>query len=145
MEMHHSIEQAATRMAAQLQSSKLLSLLYPPNNGLAEDEIAAIGRLQKDASLESAMRKVIASAASEPLYHLISILDGIGDPRGLNEVWLGARIEPNSDEADGSEDIEPLRYDFYESYWAWRQCRPNPGWRLDTLGTDEPPDHAYEV
>jgi hypothetical protein len=25
---------------------------------------------------------------------------------------------------------------FYESYWAWRRRRPNPGWRLDTYDGD---------
>jgi hypothetical protein len=132
MEMHRSIERAATGMAEQLQSSKIPSLLYPPNDGFTEDEIAAIRDLQISSSLKSALRKVIASAASEPLYHLICILDGIGDPMELDEPWLGARIEPRSNKTEGSEDIEPLRYDFYESYWAWRHRRPNPGWRLDT-------------
>ena len=47
------------------------------------------------------------------------------------------RIEPVPLDSDEYEENEPLRYDFFDSYWDWRKMRPEPGWRLDDLD-DQP-------
>jgi hypothetical protein len=133
LEMHRNIENAAGRVAAQLTSREGLQLSYPPNHGLTDNEISALRNLNVGPGLESAFRKAIASAVSEPLYYLMCILDGIGEPAELGERWFGARIDPIPPEPDGMPEAEPLRYDYYESYWEWRRIRPDPGWRLDDL------------
>jgi hypothetical protein len=132
LQMHRSIEEVAARVASELRSG-VASLSYPPNCGLTRDETRAIAELRSIAGLESALRKIVASAASFPLYHFICILDGIGDPADYDGEWLGARIDPVPLDSDGSEENEPLRYEFFDSYWDWRKMRPEPGWRLDDL------------
>jgi hypothetical protein len=139
LDMHRSIEEVSTKVASQLVSSTRPTLVYPPNAGLNSAEAQAVGQLKAIPGLESALRKIIASAASEPLYHLVCILDGIGDPSNFEGPWLGARIEPVSDVSDeAQEDVEPLRYDFYDFYWEWRKRRPDPGWRLDEWNGQNP-------
>ena len=71
--MHRSIEEVATKVASELRSG-VASLYYPPNSGLTDDENRAIAELRSIVGLESALRKIVASAASFPLYHLIGIL-----------------------------------------------------------------------
>jgi hypothetical protein len=55
--------------------------------------------------------------------------DHIFDERHLNEV-----LNPRN----AFLALKPtLSHDaLYESYWAWRRRRPNPGWRLDTCEDD---------
>jgi hypothetical protein len=131
LEMHRSIEEAASRAASGLVSSHLPSPFYPPNAGLTEEEAEAVQGLMPSPALENALRKLIASAASEPLQHLLCILDGITDPVDYDGLWLGARIEPVEDEPRDAQDDEALRYEFMDHYWEWRCRRPDPGWRLD--------------
>jgi hypothetical protein len=142
LQMHRSIEEAATKMASQVMSADAPQLLYPPNAGFNRAETQAISKLRAIPGLESALRKVIASATSVPLYTLICILDGIGDPADYAGEWLGARIVPLPPDADNSEDVEPLRYEFMDSYWEWRKTRPDPGWRLDDYEGESPNEDA---
>lgn len=138
LQMHRSIEEAATQMAAQVVSSNVPSLNYPPNSGFSEAEVNAIGNLKAIPGMESALRKVIANAASQPLYKLACILDGIADPADYKGKWLGARIKPVSPTSDEDEAEQLWRDNIYESYWEWRRIRPDPGWRLDIWAGEQP-------
>ncbi len=76
--------------------------------------------------MKSAIRKLIADGSAYPLFHLFSLLDGVVDPPQLSDVLDNERVATEIMLHDG----------FYESYWAWRRRRPNPGWRLDTYSGD---------
>lgn len=120
-EMHRSIEESAPVSLRQLMEG-VPELTYPPNHGFERDELEALAALPRTPALERALRKVVADAAAHPLFHLLSLADGIADVPDLEDVQ--------------SEDLlaaEIMLHDgFYESYWTWRRRRPDPGWRLDT-------------
>ena len=127
IEVHRAIEAAATRTAAALRTGAL-ELTYPPNAGLSPAEQAALESLHITPDSESALRKVVADAASAPLFQLFALLDGVGDPGGYDDVWLGLVLsKPGEDEEGG----EMLHDEFFDSYWWWRERRPDPGWKLD--------------
>lgn len=120
-EMHRSIEEAATVSVKKLMDHAP-ELDYPPNHGFLPDELDALTSLPRTQALERALRKVIADAAAYPLFHLLCLLDGVADAPELEGVA-----------ACDQGDVEIMLHDgLYESYWAWRRRRADPGWRLDT-------------
>ncbi|HYG83059.1 MAG TPA: hypothetical protein VD861_21865 [Pyrinomonadaceae bacterium] len=128
IEVHRYIEDAATRTAAALRAGSV-GILYPPNGGLTDAEQAALASLTVTPDLESALRKVIADAASIPLFHFFCLLDGVGTPQEYDGGWIGLALSrPNEDEDQG----DFLHDEFNDTYWTWRKVRPDPGWKLDT-------------
>lgn len=128
IEVHRYIEDAATSTAAALRAGRV-GILYPPNGGLTDAEQAALESLKVTPDLESALRKVIADAASSPLFHLFCLLDGVGTPHQHGEEWVGLALSRMT------EDEEPSNFlhdEFNDTYWTWRAVRPDPGWKLDT-------------
>jgi hypothetical protein len=119
-EMHRAIEESATVTVNQLAAGEPL-LTYPPNHGLSPEEIAALDSIPKTPAMKSALRKIIADAAAYPLFHLLSLADGVAEPPLLDDVQ----------EVEQSAVAIMLHDGFNESYWAWRRRRPDPGWRLD--------------
>jgi hypothetical protein len=117
-EIHRTIEESATRTAHALLVG-YPDLTYPPNAGLLPDEIAALKSIPKSASMESALRKLFADAASHPVFHLMCLADGVADAPEFNGT-------------EDRDDSLMLHDAFFESYWAWRKRRPDPGWKLDT-------------
>jgi hypothetical protein len=120
-ELHRSVEQSATVAVEQLMSGTP-DLTYPPNHGFLADEVAALASIPKSQAMERALRKLIASAAATAIFDLLCLVDGVADAPELEDVR-------DSD----STAVDLMLHDgFYESYWAWRRRRPDPGWRLDT-------------
>jgi hypothetical protein len=128
LELHKAIEETATVTVDQLEA-KENQLSYPPNCGLSEDELLALRGIVFSPALKTALRKVIADAASYPLFHLFSILDSVADPEYYDEQWLGASLELKTGETHQEEGL--LHDAYYEAYWQWRGVRPDPGWKLD--------------
>lgn len=118
LEMHREIEAAATKAVGELIKGEH-NLQYPPNGGFTERERLALKSMPKSPELESALRKIIADAAAWPLFHLFCLADGVIDPdvNALSQV--------------PQDDGMMLHDALYDSYWAWRKQRPDPGWRLD--------------
>ncbi|MEO2091977.1 MAG: hypothetical protein ABGY75_21190 [Gemmataceae bacterium] len=120
-ELHRSVERSASAAVEQLLAGAP-NLAYPPNYGLTPDEQAALASIQKSPAMGSALRKLIASAAATPIFDLLCLVDGVAD----------AEMPQDVRESDATA-VELMLHDgFYESYWAWRRRRPDPGWRLDT-------------
>jgi len=120
-ELHRTIEESASVTAEQLIRGSC-DLTYPPNCGLSADETVALQSLPGTPALDSALRKVIADAAAYPMFHLLSLVDGVADPPSIGDLG-----------GDDQTAKDLLLHDgFYESYWAWRRRRPDPGWQLDT-------------
>lgn len=120
-ELHSSVERSATVAVEQLMAG-IPDLLYPPNHGFLPDEEAALMSITKTSAMARALRKLLASTAATPIFDLLSLVDGVADAPELDDVQ-----EADSPAVDGM-----LHDGFYESYWAWRRRRPDPGWRLDT-------------
>ena len=119
-EMHRTIEEAATGALTRLMQG-IPELTYPPNNGFLADELEALESLPRSPALERALRKIVANAAAYPLFHLMCLADGVADPPALGDMVDGDAV-----------DDDMLHDQFYETYWAWRRRRPDPGWLLDT-------------
>lgn len=121
-ELHRLIERSATAAAEQMMAGTP-ELVYPPNHGFSSDEQAALASLAKTPELESACRKLIASASAATIFDLLCLADGVSDPAPLADIQAGDSTATNLMLHDG----------FFESYWAWRRRRSDPGWRLDTF------------
>ena len=110
LELHREIELTAHRAAEVLAGLKAPGdVLYPPNGGLTDRELAGFGRGGADAV--AAYRKIVADAMAGPIHRLLCLIHDV----------------------------------FYDTYWLWRDRRPDPGWALDTFeGTpeNEPPRGA---
>jgi len=119
-EMHRSVEETAAVVTDCLMKGSP-DLTYPPNNGFSADEADALRSIPKTDAMARALRKLIADAASYPMFHLLCLADGVVDPPDLDDI----------EEGDHSAVQIALHDGFHESYWAWRRRRPDPGWRLD--------------
>jgi hypothetical protein len=130
LEIHKLIEQAAVDAVEGLATSNS-RLTYPPNGGLTEEEQTEVARLDLNPILKIALRKIIADAASVPIFHLFCLIDGVADPEGYDGLWLGYRLVlPSKGEPAPS---SRLHDEFFETYWKWRRTRQDAGWRLDNL------------
>jgi hypothetical protein len=129
-EVHKEIEEAAVKASAALGPEGHPDVVYPPNAGLTQEEREALAAVEANPALVSGVRKLVATAASSPLFALFTMLDGVADPAGIDE-WPVWELTP-------SEDGEELHDRFYDTYWAWRELRPDPGWRLDTYSGPPP-------
>ena len=115
LECHRAVQesaQAALSMISQPENEN--SLTYPPGELLNGKEIAALRKLSDDPILQSALRKIMKDVAAYPLFHLFTLLDGVGDPQGTTD-WSGARLFRSGDEQS------PMLHDeFFNSYRAWK-------------------------
>jgi hypothetical protein len=133
-EVHRSIEAAAHDAARELKTHSV-DLAYPPNAGLTSGEQEALNLLTFDPMTESGVRKVIANAAMRPIFHLFALFDGVADPEGVDD-WLGVVLR-SARESDDNDSM--LHDEFFDSYWEWRDVRPDPGWRLDMPSSSRRP------
>lgn len=131
LDLHRAIEESAINVVEQIRSTKDVSLPYPPNGGLSDNELAEINQLNLNPAAESALKKIVADAASYPVFRLLSLIDGVSDPHELQEFWTGLRLSSIS---NGDEEFESMLHDdFFDSYWEWRKKRPDQSWKLDNL------------
>ncbi|HYF39826.1 MAG TPA: hypothetical protein VD930_09070 [Gemmatimonadales bacterium] len=128
-EVHRAIEEAAASAAAAVRSQEV-QLSYPPNAGFSPAEQRALASFPAAPEAESALRKIIADAASVPLFRLFCLFDAVGAPEDYEDVWLGLSL--NTPDDDDEEPDTMLHDEFFDSYWKWRERRPDPGWKLDT-------------
>src|SRR5687767_9568842 len=118
LEMHRNIEEAAAEAASQLMNSSPPDLVYPPNHGFTSEEELALARLPASPALESALRKVIASGASVPLFGLLQLFDGVRDPEHYSRIWLGIRLHAVPEDGEEDDEEPPFLYhQFGDTYW----------------------------
>lgn len=127
LEVHQAIEDSARIATGSLTpEGRPPHLAYPPNGGLSDEESVALSGLAENPHVVSGLRKVIADAIATPFFRFLNLLDGTGDPLHLkDDDWPGFELV----EAENGQQM--LHDYFFESYWAWRERRPDPGWRLD--------------
>lgn len=127
-DLHRQIESAAVRAAqAIVGSQETPHLTYPPNGGLTPVERAALTSLTRSPALDSALRRVVADAAADAIFHLFCLLDGVADPINYTGTWMPLPV------GKGNADGGMLHDEFMGSYWEWRSQRPDAGWRLDNF------------
>ena len=123
MDVHRAIEESARKAASAVCDSRV-DLNYPPGVSLSSREESAIASVQGSPDLESALRKVIANAASSPLFRLFCLIDGVGDPADYEADWPCFVLSELSDE-EGSSDYM-LHDEFFETYWKWKEKSEDP-------------------
>src|SRR5438309_900220 len=110
-EVHRAIRETAAVTVRQLRD-KTPELAYPPNGILTPDERHALAALMLSPAACSALTKLIADAASYPLFHLFSLIDGVVDPMDAPAGWRGVHL------GQGMSEPDPMLHDMlYESYW----------------------------
>ena len=128
--VHREVEAAATK-AAEVIAGQMArpDLAYPPNGGLTPAEGDALAAVSLGPEAQAAVRKVVADAAAAPLFAFLSLLDGVADPDRFDGSWGPFHIAPATDAEYESLMLHDVLFD---TYWLWRDRRPNPGWALDT-------------
>ncbi|ODS38265.1 MAG: hypothetical protein A7316_08435 [Candidatus Altiarchaeales archaeon WOR_SM1_86-2] len=130
IELNRIIEETAERTARSVIDGTIIEgMAYPPNNGFTETEKKALLKIQSIENIESTLRKILADAASYPLFGLFCLIDGVSDPE--TENWDGITLVDRGDKIVESEFM--LHDELYETYWDWRKIRKNKGWKLDIL------------
>jgi len=132
IELHREIEASADSLASTLAAKRSPSEpTYPPNGGLTGPEEAALASLALTEHGMSAVRKLAADAIATTVFGFLNLLDGTADPVAYGDFWPGFEIEERGEEDESTEMF--LHDAFYECYWAWREKRTDPGWKLDIL------------
>jgi len=138
VQVNSDIEEAAQGAVQSLLDDSFQSKMsYPPNHGFTTDELAALRTLKTIPNLEPALRKIIAEAASFPVFRVFEYIDGVAD---LNDdSWRGVCLIDRPHEDDDA-DVDDTSYHDKVSayYWDWRKMRPTREWKLDVLEDDLP-------
>jgi hypothetical protein len=93
-ETHKAIHEAAEYVADVLVSSESPSLAYPPGIELSQDELQALSEIRVRAQSAEVLKKLIAEACSQPVFHLLSLLDGVTEPYVIEvPEWIGGSLE----------------------------------------------------
>ncbi|MEP7129387.1 MAG: hypothetical protein ABI729_10985 [Chitinophagales bacterium] len=129
--IHKLIEGYADDLSDKLEKGNLNDfLIYPPNCGFTNNEQGALLKLKSDSDLKSGLRKVIASSSACVIFDLFSIIDGTADPDPNLGKWTEISFIDKTEDIEEPEDM--LHDNFFETYWDWKEVRPQSGWTLDT-------------
>lgn len=112
-ETHKAIDEAAQCAINLIGTSNSASLSYPPGVELTEEEIKLISSIQLSIEAKNVLKKIIANSCSWPIFHMMSLLDGVTDPYVIEvKDWIGGTLH-------GDEDGSMLHDEFYETYWDY--------------------------
>ncbi|WP_420630431.1 hypothetical protein [Candidatus Leptofilum sp.] len=131
VEIHKAIEEATVLAIERFSLGQEADLAYPPNGGLTEKEKSELTKLSINSNQKSALRKIIADAASYPIFRFLTLLDGVSDPEGYEGDWPGFTLQSKDDNFEDSDTF--LHDDMDSAYWEWRKIRPSSDWKLDNL------------
>jgi len=128
VELNKIVEDVAVTSTNNLRKgSKIDPLGYPPNSGFSAEELETISKISALPHAESALRKILADAASASIFHFLNIIDATGDPD--TDEWHGVDLVES---VESDDHYEFLHDAFTEAYWSWRKKRPQKKWKLDT-------------
>ena len=129
--VHQLIEESANHTVNDLENKRINRIIdYPSNGGFTESEKSELEKLEVNSDLKSALRKVLASNTADVFFSFLNIVDGTADPTIEYGDWQDVMLVDFDEENDMD---SMLHDDFYETYWDWKEKRPNPGWTLDLL------------
>jgi len=97
---------------------------------LRDEDAAVLRSASQGAVALPGLRKIIADAMAAPVFRLCCLIDGVADPDDAEGAWPTFHLA----EADENAHEHLMLHDaFFDSYWLWRDRRPDPGWKLDTF------------
>lgn len=129
--VHQLIEESANHTVNDLENKRINQIIdYPSNGGFTDSEKSELEKLEVNSNLKSALRKVLASNTADVFFSFLNIVDGTADPTIEYGDWQDVMLVDFDEE---NEMDSMLHDDFYETYWDWKEKRPNPGWTLDLL------------
>lgn len=114
-ETHKAIEEAAKSAVDALTSRDGPQLVYPPGATLSPGERVHLKEIVIPPEAKEVLEKVIADACSHPIFHMMSLLDGVAEPYVIEiPEWVGGRLA-------GDEGELMLHDEFFESYWDYHE------------------------
>jgi len=118
VELHRAIQASAAEAVTKLGTKDVAETTYPPNGGLNASEVAALRGLSLDGPARDGLTKVIADAIASAAFRFFCVMDGVGDPEGVQEErWLGVQL------AEPDEEDHPMLHDaFFDTYWDFKQA-----------------------
>lgn len=129
IEMHRRIEETAELALGFFDSSQSseIDVSYPTNDSLTQQEKELLAHIVLSPITKTAIKKVFADVASDSLFHLFSLMDGVADPEmEPSDTWLGAKFIPLDAESIQDEDHQEMLHDeFYSSYWTYKASKDN--------------------
>ncbi len=118
LETHAAIEAAAEDSISNLTSPEVG---YPPNAGFTDSELTALKKLNLSEDAKTGLIKLIRDACSYPVFHLLSLMDGVTDPDSSDlDEWEGVSLSPKQED---DEDGEMMHEAFFDSYWDYEKTR----------------------
>ena len=134
IDTHQNIEGYADSVVTKIFDEKKFDFLsYPPNCGFTELEKRELMKIEANEHLKNALRKILADNSASIVFRILNVIDGTGDPESKYEQWSGVKlIDDEANENSGPVD-DFLHDKFYETFWDWKEIRPNKSWKLDTL------------
>lgn len=123
LEMHRGIEEATGVALNWFDSAQQGAYIaYPPGESLTAEEKLALKNLKLSPAAHSALKKIIADAASAPLFRLFTLMDGVADPEsGDFEDWRGVDLTEKAPEPVDEEEM--LHDEFFGSFWEYKRGR----------------------
>lgn len=118
VETHKAIAESTQDVIDSIVASKNVIVSYPSGETLTPAEQAALKNLHLSPDAKTALAKVIADAASFPLFHLFCLMDGVADPELIRFDWW-----PGISLAEKAEDEEMLHDEFSDTYWDYKAAR----------------------
>lgn len=112
-ETHKAISEAAQSAVDCLIGKSQPELAYPPGIELSPDEREHLAGLKIAPEAKEVLKKIIADACSQPIFHMMSLLDGVTEPYVIEiPEWTGGSLECD-------EEGLMLHDEFLETYWDY--------------------------
>jgi hypothetical protein len=133
LDLNQDIEEYAEATVKNIiEDKKFDSLIYPPNAGLTDPEIAELNKLNNNDNLKNALRKIIADNTAGVIFNMLNLLDGTGSPKLKFDEWKGVKLVDEEVNINPDPFIDTLHDSFFETYWDWKKLRGEKSWKLDT-------------
>jgi hypothetical protein len=117
LETHSAIENSAS-VAIEAIKKEQYQISYPYGVSFTREEQKALAKLRADPNVLTALRKILLDSASYPVFHLLTLMDGVSGPQNYNEFWHGVKFCTRSE--DDTEDLD-LHDEFYATYDEWKK------------------------
>jgi hypothetical protein len=126
LDINEDIEEYAEATVKNIIEEKNFDImLYPPNNGLTDQEKAALSKLDNNEHLKNALRKMIANNTAEVVFNILNLLDGTASPKKGSDDWTGVKLVDEDDSISMEPFQDTLHDKFMEVYWDWKKLRGN--------------------
>jgi len=113
-EVHKAIDEAAQSVIDCLSSDVNLELTYPPGIEISPQELEYLAGIDIAPEAKKILKKIIADACGYPVFHMMSLLDGVTEPYVIEiPEWFGGALAGDPDKGI------MLHDEFFEAYWDY--------------------------